>query len=839
MSEDEILKAGIAALKSGNRKQASAIFSKFVQDFPRSERGWYLLGMSVSTIEQQRYCFQRVLAINPNNQDAKKQIALLSTPKADPPPPAWATQPPPVRIEPQPVSKPIPASQQPVQPISQPVSPFVYEEVEAADESSSRQKTAEKKPPAKKKKSDQTLVYGIAASLVIVCVFALGTIYLLGSLDILPSFGFGTPPTPTPPSFVVSVPTATSAAPTSIPTALPTVVYMPRYEEAPCQFDTPNNVRVTCGYAIVPEDRTGDPNRTIRLAVAIFHSTSPNPAPDPVVFLQGGPGGQAIELSAAAYSVLVEPFISERDYIAFDQRGTGLSEPALDCDELDKVYRQDIYGTIDASARELVYQNAFLSCAGLLQSKGINLKAYHTVENAADLKDIVNLLGYQKVNLYGASYGTRLALVTMRNHPEIVRTSILDSVMPVEVNWVNEFPGVINYTLSNLFASCKVDPGCNTAYPDIEATFWELVQELDTNPVTLTTSAYPMGTVTETIDGSYLISVVMGLSKNTNFIDTAPQTIYRLKSGDYSTLIAAQYALPYSFDGINPGLYISVICREHVLDSSPEELLAASQQINTEQFIWRPFYENLEKMFGACKTWGAVGPVLGEKDAVVSDIPSLVITGTFDSATPPQFGKQVAEKLPNSHYVEFPNQGHVPTAADSSGCAMKITQEFLRNPTVEPDRSCISELPKVEFLVPYTGEPPLELTNERIFGVTVDIPTDWFFTFDGFFVRGSSPFDITQVSALRAAISIQELKDYFSSSIHGYRGLDGAPIEAGTRDANGYKWKLYYATSNGRPVDVAAAEDGFTSLIIIMFSHPDEHEALYRTVFLPMVDSAK
>jgi pimeloyl-ACP methyl ester carboxylesterase len=838
MSEDEILKAGIAALKSGNRKQASAIFSKFVQDFPRSERGWYLLGMSVSTIEQQRYCFQRVLAINPNNQDAKKQIALLSTPKADPPPPAWATQPPPVRIEPQPVSKPIPASQQPVQPISQPVSPFVYEEVEAADESPPRQKTAEKKPPAKKKKSDQTLVYGIVASLVIVCVFALGTIYLLSTLDILPSFRFGTPPTPTPPSFV-SVPTATSAAPTSIPTALPTVMYMPRYEEAPCQFDTPNNVRVTCGYAIVPEDRTGDPNRTIRLAVAIFHSTSPNPAPDPVVFLQGGPGGQAVELSAAAYSVLVEPFISERDYIAFDQRGTGLSEPALDCDELDKVYRQDIYGTIDASARELVYQNAFLSCAGLLQSKGINLKAYHTVENAADLKDIVNLLGYQKVNLYGASYGTRLALVTMRNHPEIVRTSILDSVMPVEVNWVNEFPGVINYTLSNLFASCKVDPGCNTAYPDIEATFWELVQELDTNPVTLTTSAYPMGTVTETIDGSYLISVVMGLSKNTNFIDTAPQTIYRLKSGDYSTLIAAQYALPYSFDGINPGLYISVICREHVLDSSPEELLAASQQINTEQFIWRPFYENLEKMFGACKTWGAVGPVLGEKDAVVSDIPSLVITGTFDSATPPQFGKQVAEKLPNSHYVEFPNQGHVPTAADSSGCAMKITQEFLRNPTVEPDRSCISELPKVEFLVPYTGEPPLELTSESIFGVTVDIPTDWFFTFDGFFVRGSSPFDITQVSALRAAISIQELKDYFSSSIHGYRGLDGAPIEAGTRDANGYKWKLYYATSNGRPVDVAAAEDGFTSLIIIMFSHPDEHEALYRTVFLPMVDSAK
>ncbi|NOH00638.1 MAG: hypothetical protein HND47_01015 [Chloroflexi bacterium] len=83
------------------------------------------------------------------------------------------------------------------------------------------------------------------------------------------------------------------------------------------------------------------------------------------------------------------------------------------------------------------------------------------------------------------------------------------------------------------------------------------------------------------------------------------------------------------------------------------------------------------------------------------------------------------------------------------------------------------------------------------------------------------------------------MKDYFSSSIHGYRGLDGAPVEAGVRNANGHTWKLYYATSNARPVDIAAAEAGSTSLIVIMFSHPDEHDALYRTVFLPMVDSAR
>lgn len=848
MSEEEQLKAGFSAMKSGDRVRASAILAKLVQEYPQSERGWYLLGMCISNEEQRLFCFRRVLTINPNNQEAGRQIALLSKPAAVPPPPAWANPPPSKREAESPFKANPPGKL--VEPISQPVSPFVYNETEteldAAPEASSwvdeieqPRKPEEKKPPAKKKKSNGPVLFAIAASLFILCATGLGVFYILTTQGALNgSFQANGAPTQTMAPLVVA-PTATQPPPTLIPTAMPTVVYTPQFEEAPCKFETPLSVQVTCGYAILPEDRTGDPSHTIRLAVAVFHSKSSNPAPDPVMFLQGGPGGQALQLSADAYEILVEPFLSERDYITYDQRGTGYSEPALVCDELDKVYRQDIYGTIEGSTRELVYQNALFSCGGLLQAKGINLQAYNTVENAADLKDIVRLLGYEKVNLFGASYGTRLALVAMRNHPEVVRSAILDSVMPVETNWVREYAEVANYTLTNLFAACKADPACNLAYPDIETVFWDLVRELDANPVTLTTSAYPMGTVTETIDGSYLLSVVMGLSKSTSLINTAPQTIHRLKSGDYSTLIAAQYSLPYALDGINPGLYISVMCREHVLDATPEDLRAVSEKLNVENFIWRPFYGNLEKMFGACKTWGAVGPVLGEKDAVVSDIPSLVIEGTFDSATPPQFGKQVAEKLSNSYYFEFPNQGHVPTVVDTSGCAMQVALDFLADPAVEPDRSCLDDLEKVEFLVPYTGDPPLEMTEERIFGVTLDVPKDWFFTFDGFFVRASSPFDITQVAALRAYISVQELKDYFSSSIHGYRGLDGAPVEAGTRSANGHNWKLYYATSNGRPVDVAAAEDGGGSIIIIMFTHPDEHEAIYRTVFLPMVDSAR
>ncbi len=844
MSEQELLQAGISAIKAGNRKHASSILAHLVRKHPRSERGWYLLGMCLAAVDQREYCFKQVVAINPGNLDAKKQISLLSISKSEPVPPPPRT--------PQPTQvKPAPQSSTGSDQSSQSVPPFVSGHMEQGVKESPAtdyppvpaplpQENANKQlSPIKKKRSNRVLVASIIAStVVLIAISAIAFIMLHGS------FGQPLSPPPAPqnqnsPTFPPAI-TATNTVlpPTQLPSPLPTVVYTPLYEETPCQFETPSRARVTCGYVTVPETRSGDPSRTIRLAVVIFHSTSKTPAPDPVVFLQGGPGAAALEFSAQVYPYMVTPFLSERDFITFDQRGTGLSEPALKCDELENVFRQDIYGKIELGTREMVYQNAFLSCSGLLRSKGTNLNAYSTVESAADLRDIVNLLGYQKVNLYGASYGTRLALVTMRNHPEIVRSAILDSVVPVETSLIREYPNSIDYTLSRLFQSCAADPNCSRAYPDLENVFWDLVRELDANPVTLTTSAYPIGTVTETMDGYYLMSVVLGLAKVSYLIDTAPQTIYRVKAQDYSTLIAAQYSLPYAFDGIDHGLYISMMCREHVLGTSEDDLRLASEQIDVNHPIWRPFYGNFSEMVKACKSWGAVGPDLGEQDAVSSDIPSLVIEGAYDPATPPSFGKQVAGKLSNSFYFEFPDLGHVPTSADSSGCAMQVALDFLKNPIREPDRTCLNRKSGVKFHVPYTGEPAIELKRRQTFGVTLNVPDEWIYD-NGFFVRYTSPFDITQVGAFRMFITVQELKDYFSSSAYGYRGLDGAPVEAGIRQANGLTWKLYYAASNGRPVDVAAVEVGSTSLVIIMFSHPDEHDALYRTVFLPMVDSAK
>jgi hypothetical protein len=280
-----------------------------------------------------------------------------------------------------------------------------------------------------------------------------------------------------------------------------------------------------------------------------------------------------------------------------------------------------------------------------------------------------------------------------------------------------------------------------------------------------------------------------------------------------------------------------MMCHEHILATSKTELEAISTSPGIKDYAWLPFYGNADDLFKSCQSWGSMGPLLGENEAVFSDIPSLVITGKFDPTTPPIYAKQVAAQLSNSYYFEFPNQGHVPTASDASGCAMDIVLEFLDDPREEPGRRCMDDLDDVDFVVPYTGDPPLELETKDAWGVSVEGPADWFY-FGGIFIRGNSPLDTTLVGVFQDVRTPEELVDWFSLSAYGYRGLDSAPAKVGQHQANGFNWSLYVSSSNGRPVDVAMADYGATSLVVVMFSNMDEHEALYNTVFLPMVDSA-
>ncbi len=735
MANDALLQAAITAARAGDLEEAAVLFARLVKEEPASEQGWLGLGFCFSDHKQREYCFKRVLAINPNNVQARQALGLLESPQSAESPASrlgglQVSVTKESESQTKPAISPFTTEDTPLIGKNEPVilptrkppdgnQKAITEEKKVQAVAVSRgpiqvEKQAEDIPKRKRTIKPLAIILLVSVILLLVCAAGIGYLFVSGKATHLlpavpvPTWTVAQIPTqaPSPTYTETDTPTATASptpappTPTPTPAVKPTVVYTPAFAKTGCRFTAPQGITVTCGYVSVPEDRTNPHTKTIQLAVIIYHSSNAHPAPDPVVFLQGGPGGQAVQLSADDYDLLVKPFVSKRDLIAFYQRGTGLSIPALGCDELENVYKQDIGGQIPVTSRDYIYTNAFRSCHGAMTLGGIELNSYTTQASSDDIKDIISVLGYKQVDLYGASYGTRLVLVTMRDHPEIVRSAVLDSVVPVDAKLYDEDPIRYNSALQAMFDGCAVEPLCNKAYPDLKTVFWDLVDQLDAKPVSVT-APLPVGSNTEKVDGGDLIGITLGLLKTSSLIAYAPETIYKIKGGDFSTFVAMQSSLPYEFEGINIGLYISMMCHEQILATTPLSLQASMDSAHDVGRYFRlPFFGNAQAMFNTCKVWGAVAPSAGENDATISAIPALVIEGKYDPATPPIFGKQVASQLSHSYYMEFPNQGHTPTATDTSGCAFGTMLAFFDNPNQKPDMTCLGAIKGVDFFVP-------------------------------------------------------------------------------------------------------------------------------------------
>ncbi|MCA9904902.1 MAG: alpha/beta fold hydrolase, partial [Anaerolineae bacterium] len=193
---------------------------------------------------------------------------------------------------------------------------------------------------------------------------------------------------------------------------------LPYVELTDCWMDLPDGLvegdDVDCGLLFVPEDRTDPDSATIELAVAILYASEDDVQPDPIIYLAGGPGGNAVDELEAWVDI---PYIQDRDLILLDQRGTGYSFPSLNCPEIEE--SED---------------DATQACRDRLVADGVNLQAYNSAENAADVADLRVALGYDEWNLYGISYGTRLAQTIVRDYPQGIRSVILDSAYPLAAN---------------------------------------------------------------------------------------------------------------------------------------------------------------------------------------------------------------------------------------------------------------------------------------------------------------------------------------------------------------------------------------------------------------------
>lgn len=481
----------------------------------------------------------------------------------------------------------------------------------------------------------------------------------------------------------------------------PETTEVPRFEPAPCPVPAPRGVE--CGYLIVPEDRSqpeptasslgeakapsdGAPV-TIRLAVAILKSHNDNPAPDPVVFLTGGPGASAVEpLNAWRDNALRE----NRDVILFEQRGTMHSEPWLDCPEVEDVLTENLALALSAEEEVNREVEAALECRDRLLAEGVNLAAYNSAASAADLEDLRRVLGYDEWNLYGVSYGTRLALTTMRDYPEGIRSVVFNSPFPPVADTYVEMVDIAAGAFHALFADCEADPVCRTAYPNLEENFYHGLEQINAYPIPVSIRVPPgevQLTAKDLIAGMY--TLLRGHEANA----LLPFIVSQIYQENQEVLVPmVESGLP-SFSGLSRGMLHSVECYEEAPFNPPEAIQAASQS-RPILLDYLPIHFNL----AICEIWpsGQAGPL--ETEPVHSDIPTLLLAGEYDPYTPPSWAERAAATLSNSYVYVFPGIGHGPVV--HSKCARNIMLEFIDDPTIEPDAACLAEIDDLNFVTP-------------------------------------------------------------------------------------------------------------------------------------------
>ncbi|CAN5300309.1 alpha/beta fold hydrolase [soil metagenome] len=457
---------------------------------------------------------------------------------------------------------------------------------------------------------------------------------------------------------------------------------MPRLERDRCVFRPPRGDKIECYTLVVAENRANPKGQEVRLKVAVLKARRPL-APDPLIYLAGGPGDSPLVASTAGADPLAEGdwwndtavVRRRRDVIILSQRGAGGSTPNLDCfesrsSEPARVRRRAV---TESQEREIL-----LRCRAELDKRRIELAMYATPTLADDVADLVKVMQLGKVNLYGISYGTRWALEVMRRHPAIVRSAVLDGIYPPQVNGEQNEPEIIRTVFEQLYGECAADKLCRERNPDLAANVKAVLTQADRVPLELTL-ALEDGPQPVKLDGSKLLLVFLHMMRQGEAA-LVPEAVTALKRGDKRLVKQFAEDLEEDDGGLLEtnaqqfgGLFNTIECRETwagVDQGARERAIQAGGVYSlTSQLSKLPVF---------CPVWRV--PVAGpaERQPVTASVPTLLMSGGYDWLTPSTWGRDAAKNLPESRHVIFRAQGHGVSSQDQ--CAARLRDEFIDAP---------------------------------------------------------------------------------------------------------------------------------------------------------------
>ena len=441
-----------------------------------------------------------------------------------------------------------------------------------------------------------------------------------------------------------------------------------------------------CGTLRVFENRETRQGRTIDLKIVVLPGLGSDTRPDPVFFLAGGPGQGAAQMSKMV-GELFRRVQTRRDIVLVDQRGTGDSH-ALECVTDDDTLRA-LNESDDAALQRL------RACQQKLDA---DLRLYTTSIAMDDLDDVRSFLGYDRINLYGGSYGTRAALVYMRQHEARVRSVVLDGVAPPDMRLPMFFARDAQRALDKLLTDCDAAADCRSRYPDLAARTRRLLARLEKSPVPAHLTHPRTGVAEDVTVAAPLVANVLASALYSPLLSSlVPELIRRAEANEFQGLIAMALMNEAAADNLSLGMQMSVICGEDYPRLTPEDAARASQDSVFGQHL-------LMSRMKACEFWPR-GTVPDSFYAPVrSNVPVLVMSGDLDPVTPPSWGEAVTAHLPNARHIIVPGTGH---GTIGTGCGARLIHAFIdRASAAELDTACLQELRRPPFFLTPAGPDP-------------------------------------------------------------------------------------------------------------------------------------
>ena len=451
-----------------------------------------------------------------------------------------------------------------------------------------------------------------------------------------------------------------------------------------------------CGLFEVPEDPLDPASAPLPLFVARVSATTATPRPDPLVLINGGPGGSTIDLFLQTRAAFM-PVLLDRDIILLDQRGTGRSLAGLTCEtptdfELETAAPEQLRDAVETCIAEFPRDAALFTTSVAVR----------------DLEALRETLGYAMWNIYGISYGTRVAQHYLRRYPGSVRTVTLDGVVPAGLVLGPGIARDAQTALDALFARCAASAGCSGAFGDIRTKFATLLERFRDDSIEVMIND-PASGEPKFVDlgRMQLQSVVRLMSYADTTAALLPLVINEAFAGNYAPLASqADLVIRSVSESIGFAMHNSVVCTEDV-PFFPESAAAGgngpAEPGSTEApYLGTSIVDSLETI---CELWPTGLRDSDFGDPIVSDTPVLLLSGENDPVTPPAYAERaIAGGLGNAMHIVGPGKGHGLAAI---GCVPRLLRDFLTS--ADPaglDASCVDGEGPMPFFLSFQGPAP-------------------------------------------------------------------------------------------------------------------------------------